>query len=71
MEYFENMGFTRMCVYPKDVQLILGRSERYGRKLLAKIKQELGKQPHQYVSVDEFANHVGLDPDQVRKYLIG
>ena len=32
------MNQKRACIYPKDIQRITGRSERYGRKLLNDIK---------------------------------
>lgn len=41
------MKITRACIYPKDVQCITGRSERYGRRLLKEIREHFDKQPHQ------------------------
>ena len=63
------MKFKRMCIYPKDVQLITGKSERYGRKLLKEIKVELKKDKRHFVSLEEFCQYTGLDPEQVEKYL--
>ena len=34
------MVVKRICIYPKDVQRITGKSERYGRLLLAKIRNK-------------------------------
>ena len=45
---------VRLCIYPKDVQRITGKSERYSRMLLQKIKEAFSKQEHQFVSVEEF-----------------
>ena len=42
------MKTRRLCVFPKDVQCITGKSERYGRRLLADIRVFLKKEPHQY-----------------------
>lgn len=63
------MELTRSCIYPKDVQRITGKSERYCRKLLRKLKAELKKGEHQFVSIEEFANYVGLDLDLVKTYI--
>jgi hypothetical protein len=63
------MELTRSCIYPKDVQRITGKSERYCRKLLRKLKVELKKDAHQFVSIEEFANYVGLDPELVKTYI--
>jgi hypothetical protein len=62
---------TRLCVYPKDVQRITGKSERYGRMLLIKIREHLKKQDHQFISIEEFCVYTGLTVDQVQPLLIG
>ena len=59
----------RVCIYPKDIQRITGRSERYGRKLLQDIKTYLDKEPHQFVTVREFAQYSGIEVDLIEKYL--
>ena len=59
----------RACIYPKDVQRITGKSERYGRKLLNKIREEFSKEPHQFISVDEFCEFTGLAPAIVECYI--
>ncbi|HVD99989.1 MAG TPA: hypothetical protein VNB90_17400 [Cytophagaceae bacterium] len=63
------MELTRSCIYPKDVQRITGKSERYSRKLLRKIKSALKKEEHQFVSIEEFAQYAGLDPALVKMYI--
>ena len=59
-----------MIIYPKDVQRITGKSNRYGRQLLNKIKMRFAKEPHQFVSIDEFCQYTGLESEQVIQYLI-
>ncbi len=63
------MNTKRICIYPKDIQLITGRSERYGRKLLQSIKESLDKQPHQFVTTQEFSEYVGIDIEVVNQYI--
>jgi hypothetical protein len=60
----------RICIYPKDVQIITGRSERYGRNVLNQIKKKLAKEKHQLVSVEEFCLHTGLCISSVKQVLI-
>lgn len=55
----------RICIYPKDIQRITGRSERYGRNILSEIKIKLNKEPHQFVTIHEFAEYSGLDLELV------
>ena len=62
---------TRLCVYPKDVQRITGKSERYGRMLLLKIKERFNKEEHQFISIEEFCMYTGLKVDQVQSLLVG
>lgn len=61
---------TRIIVYPKDVQRVTGKSERYGRKILNKIKVQHGKQKHQLVSLAELCEYLGLNEEDVAKYLL-
>ena len=60
---------NRLCIYPKDIQIITGRSERYGRNLIKKIKEHLKKQQHQVVTVEEFCQYMGLQLDVVARQL--
>ena len=60
---------NRLCIYPKDIQVITGRSDRYGRNLIKKIKDHFKKQQHQVVTVDEFCQYMGLQPETVTKLL--
>jgi hypothetical protein len=59
----------RLIIYPKDIQIVTGKSERYGRYLIKKIKEHLNKQPHQAVSVEEFATYLGLCPNAVHQQI--
>lgn len=63
------MKIVRACIYPKDIQCITGRSERYGRKLLNKIKEYFGKQPHQFITAQEFSEYSGINQEIVDDYL--
>ena len=58
-----------MCIYPKDIMIITGRSDRYGRNLIKKIKEHFRKEQHQVVTVDEFCQYMGLQPEAVLREL--
>ena len=60
----------RICIYPKDIVRITGKSERYARKLLDKMKIEYSKTEYQFVSVDEFCQFTGLKIEQVQSLII-
>lgn len=60
----------RICIYPKDVQRITGRTERYGRKLLEKIRKHLEKEPHQFVTITEFSEYTGINEAEIEQYIL-
>ena len=61
----------RLCIYPKDVQRITGRSERYSRNLIRRIMQELNKKEHQFLTVSEFCIYTGIDEEKVKRVKTG
>ncbi|MBK8518743.1 MAG: hypothetical protein IPL55_21405 [Saprospiraceae bacterium] len=59
----------RIIIYPKDVALITGRNERYGQRLLLKIRLHLGKKLRQLVTVKEFCTYMGISEEEVNSFL--
>ena len=59
----------RLCIYPKDIQILTGKSERYGRYLIKEIKESLHKHPCQMVTIEEFRRYMGLPLETVVKQL--
>ena len=51
---------NRLCIYPKDIQMITGRSDQYGRNLIKKIKEHFNTQQQQVVTVKKFCQYMGL-----------
>lgn len=60
----------RAIIYPKDVQRITGKSERYGRKLLSLIRKKFQKEDHQFITVSEFASYTGIEPGIIHEYMV-
>ena len=63
------MRIVRACIYPKDIQRITGRSERFGRKLLSDIKAHFSKESYQFITTEEFAEYSGIKEEIVKEYL--
>ena len=59
----------RVCIYPKDVQIVTGKSERWGREVIKKIKSHYSKESHQLVSIEEFCQYTGLPVQSVMEKL--
>lgn len=60
---------TRVCVYPKDVQILTGKSERWSREILRKMKASLNKSEHQFITVEELSLYFGLKEEKVSQTL--
>lgn len=60
----------RICIYTKDVQCITGKSERYSRDLIHKIKKSLHKEAHQALTVAEFCAYMGIPYDSIQDLII-
>jgi hypothetical protein len=60
---------NRICIYPKDIQRITGKSERYGRNLIQKLRNSLGKKPHQFITIKEFSDYSGIDIEIINRYI--
>jgi len=60
----------RICIYPKDIAIITGKTERHGRSLLNRIRKHFDKQQHQVISVSEFCDYMGLKEDEVFRSII-
>lgn len=64
------MKEKRLVIYPKDIMLITGKSERYCRYLMKKMKVHFQKEPQQVITVLEFSQYLGLDPEKVSETII-
>jgi hypothetical protein len=63
------MILKRTVIYPKDIQRITGKSERTGRRILERIREQKGKEKHQLITVSEFSVYTGIDAETVQEYL--
>jgi hypothetical protein len=61
----------RLCIYPKDIQRITGKSYRQSVRLMQKIRKKLTKLENEFVSVDEFCQYTSFKYEQVEPFLIG
>lgn len=55
----------RVIIYAKDIMILTGKSERYSREILKKIKTKLNKEDHHLVSVQELCDYLGLNVEHV------
>jgi hypothetical protein len=61
----------RLCIYPKDIQRITGKSYRQSIRLLKKMRLKLNKLEDEFVSIEEFCQFTSLKIEQVEPLIIG
>jgi len=59
----------RIVIYPKDVEIITGRSYRTACTLIQTIKKALGKSKYQFLSIREFCQFMDLEEEIVQEML--
>lgn len=63
------MEIKRICIYPKDIMRITGKSASACRKTLSDIKKHYSKKPSQLITIQEFCGYLGLKEEEIEKYL--
>jgi hypothetical protein len=61
----------RLCVYPKDIQRITGKSYRQSIRVMQKIRTKFNKLENEYVSIEEFCQYTSLKIEQVQPLILG
>lgn len=61
----------RVCIYPKDIQRITGKSYRQSIRLMQKAKQDLNKLENEFLTIEEFCSFAGLKYEQVAHLIFG
>lgn len=60
---------SRVVIYPKDIQILTGRSYRYAVNLHNQIRTLLKKKKHEYLTIYEFADYTGIPPDNLKRHI--
>ena len=60
----------RICIHPKDIQVITGKSYRQSARMLQKIRKDLNKHENEFVSIEEFCLYTSLKIEQVQPLII-
>jgi len=59
----------RLCIYPKEAAILLGRTEKHCYKLFQTIRDAYGLKARSYISIRIFADYTGLSEDEIRERL--
>jgi hypothetical protein len=61
----------RVCIYPKDIQRITGKSYRQSIRMLQRIRKDLNKLQNELVSIEEFCEYTSLKYELVAPLITG
>jgi hypothetical protein len=61
----------RVCIYPKDIQRITGKSYRQSIRLHQKMRTDLKKLQNEFLSIEEFCEYTSLKYEHVAPLIIG
>ncbi len=61
----------RVCIYPSDIAILLGKSLATAQILLRTIKDALGRTKNQSVTIAEFCEYQGLPYEEVNTMING
>jgi hypothetical protein len=70
MPIMQVIGTKRIVIYAKDVENITGRKERTARKILQEIREKLGKQKWEFITIREFCEHTGIKEEDVKNQML-
>jgi hypothetical protein len=62
----EKFDAKRICIYPKDIQILTGKSECSAPKIMARLKENLSKDKHQVITIKEFCEYMGFNIEEVK-----
>jgi hypothetical protein len=65
------MQIRRICIYPKDIERITGKSYRQSTRMLQGIRKSLNKLDNELVTIEEFCQYAGLKIEQVEPLIFG
>lgn len=60
---------ARIVIYPKDIMLLTGKSYRYALDLNKEMRTYFKKQKHHFLTIYEFAQYIGVNPEVIRTHL--
>jgi len=60
---------SRVVIYPKDIQLLTGKSYRHALYLNKEIRDYFRKKKHHLLTIYEFADYTGINPEVIILHL--
>lgn len=67
--WFGKKGFKRLVIYPKDIEIIFGKSARAAREYLTIMRDALGKSRNVPVTFYDFCKYAEMEPEIVIDFM--
>lgn len=64
------MKLKRIIITTSDIVLITGKTERYARNVIKEMREDLCRQKHQLITIQEYCDYMGLDLKDVEKFIL-
>jgi len=64
-------AMKRICIYPKDIQVITGKSYRQSARLAQKIKEEFDKADKEFLTIADFSKYTGIPYEEFEHLIVG
>lgn len=55
----------RIVIYPKDITNILGKKKTAAQSMMHRMRRKLGKTREEFITVEEFCQIAGLNPEKI------
>lgn len=56
---------NKVCIYPKDIQRITGKSYRKSTRLIQKTGTDPDKMPNEFLTIEEFCSYSRIKYEQL------
>ncbi|MBK5214562.1 MAG: hypothetical protein JJE55_12980 [Flavobacteriaceae bacterium] len=63
------MKNSRVVIYPKDIQILTGKSYRHALYLNQDIRNYFNKKKHQLLTIYEFADYTGISAEVILHHI--
>lgn len=60
---------TRICIYPKDIMMLTGKSHKTARRITTQIRKTFGKADNAFITIREFAIFMSMDEAYIQEQI--
>ena len=69
LSYDKKTSLSRVVIYPKDIQVLTGKSYRHALYLQKDVRHYFAKKKHQLLTIYEFAEYTGISLEAIGAHI--